>query len=87
MKIGAEISKYMTSTFTLWMKSLVMQGNGCTAFDANGQVVYRIDNYDDNKHGADKHASVGVGQQRKQQVVRNCKNGKLEASEIFFICN
>lgn len=43
---------YMTSkreAFTIWMKSLVMQGNGCTAFDENGEIVYRIDNYD-NKH-------------------------------------
>lgn len=43
---------YMTSKreiFTIWMKSLVMQGNGCTAFDENGEIVYRIDNYD-NKH-------------------------------------
>ncbi|XP_062119557.1 protein LURP-one-related 4-like [Humulus lupulus] len=31
---------------TVWMKSLVMQGNGCTAYNENGQVVYRIDNYD-----------------------------------------
>lgn len=45
-------NEYMTSkreTFTIWMKSLVMKGNGCTAFDENGEVVYRIDNYDD-KH-------------------------------------
>ncbi|XP_050378010.1 protein LURP-one-related 11-like [Argentina anserina] len=45
-------NKYMTSkreTFTVWMKSLVMQGNGCTAFNESGEVVYRIDNYDD-KH-------------------------------------
>ncbi|KAM1024901.1 hypothetical protein ACFX15_037443 [Malus domestica] len=45
-------NEYMTSkreTFTIWMKSLVMQGNGCTAFDENGELVYRIDNYDD-KH-------------------------------------
>ncbi|XP_061988831.1 protein LURP-one-related 3-like [Rosa rugosa] len=43
---------YMTSkreTFTIWMKSLVMQGNGCTAYDENGEIVYRVDNYD-NKH-------------------------------------
>ncbi|RZC91600.1 hypothetical protein C5167_027661 [Papaver somniferum] len=32
--------------FTIWMKSLVMQGNGCTVYNSNGQVVYRIDNYD-----------------------------------------
>ncbi|XP_009600264.1 protein LURP-one-related 4-like [Nicotiana tomentosiformis] len=39
---------YMTSkreTFTLWMKSLVFQGNGCTVFDSNGRIIYRIDNY------------------------------------------
>ncbi|KAI3847895.1 hypothetical protein MKX03_026134 [Papaver bracteatum] len=36
------------------MKSLVMQGNGCTVYDSNGQVVYRIDNYD-NKHCNEVH--------------------------------
>ncbi|KAL7165336.1 hypothetical protein ACSBR2_041099 [Camellia fascicularis] len=40
---------YMTSrreTFTIWMKSLVFHGNGCTVFDSNGEIVYRIDNYE-----------------------------------------
>lgn len=39
---------YFTSkqeTFTIWMKSLVLSGNGCTVFDSNGHVVYRVDNY------------------------------------------
>ncbi|KAF2300899.1 hypothetical protein GH714_018082 [Hevea brasiliensis] len=27
------------------MKSLVLSGNGCTVFDSNGHVVYRVDNY------------------------------------------
>ncbi|XP_059643251.1 protein LURP-one-related 4-like [Cornus florida] len=39
---------YMTSrreTFTIWMKSLVFHGSGCTVFDSNGEIVYRIDNY------------------------------------------
>lgn len=43
---------YMTSKrerFTIWMKSLVMQANGCTVYDENGEIVYRVDNYD-NKH-------------------------------------
>ncbi|KAI3891843.1 hypothetical protein MKW92_018238 [Papaver armeniacum] len=31
--------------FTIWMKSLVMHGNGCTVFDSIGEVAYRIDNY------------------------------------------
>ncbi|XP_022732845.1 protein LURP-one-related 4-like [Durio zibethinus] len=42
-------SNYVTSrreTFTIWMKSLVMQGNGCTVYNENGEIVYRIDNYD-----------------------------------------
>ncbi|KAF5937125.1 hypothetical protein HYC85_024631 [Camellia sinensis] len=42
-------SSYMTSTretFTIWMKSLVFHGNGCTVFNSNGKIVYRIDNYD-----------------------------------------
>ncbi|XP_022969857.1 protein LURP-one-related 4-like isoform X1 [Cucurbita maxima] len=34
-------------TFTVWMKSLIMQGNGLTVFNGNGQIVYRIDNYDE----------------------------------------
>ncbi|XP_074266330.1 protein LURP-one-related 11-like [Silene latifolia] len=31
--------------FTLWMKSLILGGNGCTVFDSKGKVVYRVDNY------------------------------------------
>ncbi|XP_058079487.1 protein LURP-one-related 11-like [Magnolia sinica] len=41
-------SDYMTlesEVFTIWMKSLVFNGNGCTVYDSNGQIVYRIDNY------------------------------------------
>ncbi|KAH9775566.1 LURP-one-like protein [Citrus sinensis] len=44
-----EVAEYVTSkreSFTIWMKSLVMQGNGCTVFNENGEIVYRIDNYD-----------------------------------------
>ncbi|KAK9276046.1 hypothetical protein L1049_007022 [Liquidambar formosana] len=42
-------SSYLTlkrEIFTIWMKSLVIQGNGCTVFNSNGEIVYRIDNYD-----------------------------------------
>ncbi|KAG2677324.1 hypothetical protein I3760_12G092000 [Carya illinoinensis] len=40
---------YMTSkreTFTLWMKSLVYQTNGCTVYNTTGDIVYRVDNYE-----------------------------------------
>ncbi|XP_061373771.1 protein LURP-one-related 4 [Gastrolobium bilobum] len=33
-------------TYTLWMKSLVFHSNGCTVYDSNGEIVYRVDNYD-----------------------------------------
>ena len=44
-------SSYITSkreafTIYIWMKSLVMQGNGCTVFNENGEIVYRNYNYD-----------------------------------------
>ncbi|XP_022969841.1 protein LURP-one-related 4-like [Cucurbita maxima] len=35
-----------TETFTIWMKSLIYHTNGCTVFDSNGDIVYRVDNYD-----------------------------------------
>lgn len=43
---SASSSSTKRETLTVWMKSLVMQGNGCTAYNENGQIVYRIDNYD-----------------------------------------
>ncbi|XP_065858942.1 protein LURP-one-related 4 [Euphorbia lathyris] len=33
-------------TYTVWMKSLVCHTNGCTIFDSNGNIVYRVENYD-----------------------------------------
>ncbi|CAL9750285.1 unnamed protein product [Musa acuminata subsp. burmannicoides] len=32
--------------YTLWMKSLVLSGNGCTVYDSTGGLAYRVDNYD-----------------------------------------
>ena len=31
--------------FTIWMKSLVLNGSGCTVYDSAGSIVYRVDNY------------------------------------------
>ncbi|KAF7014138.1 hypothetical protein CFC21_028159 [Triticum aestivum] len=31
--------------FTLWLKSLVLNGRGCTVYDSDGHIVYRVDNY------------------------------------------
>ncbi|KAG1365230.1 putative protein LURP-one-related 2 [Cocos nucifera] len=46
---SANDSSCLTSSkeiHTLWMKSSVLNGNGCTIYDSNGEVVYRVDNYD-----------------------------------------
>ena len=43
------LSPYLTSekeTFTIWMKSLVYHTNGCTVYNSNGQIVFRVDNYE-----------------------------------------
>ncbi|KAL1218898.1 Protein LURP-one-related 3 [Cardamine amara subsp. amara] len=32
-------------SFTIWMKSLVFHGKGCTVFDSKGNLIYRVDNY------------------------------------------
>lgn len=32
-------------TFTIWMKSLVFHGNGCTVYNSRGEVAFRVDNY------------------------------------------
>lgn len=29
----------------MWMKSLVLNGHGCTVYDSDGGIVYRVDNY------------------------------------------
>ncbi|KAI9174861.1 hypothetical protein LWI28_023814 [Acer negundo] len=34
------------ATFTIWMRSLICHTNGCTVYDSNGDIVYRVDNYD-----------------------------------------
>ncbi|XP_057796482.1 protein LURP-one-related 3-like [Salvia miltiorrhiza] len=40
-----EYTSSETEVFTVWMKSLVINGNGCTVFNSEGGVVFRVDNY------------------------------------------
>ncbi|GAA0172307.1 hypothetical protein LIER_26158 [Lithospermum erythrorhizon] len=35
--------------FTIWMKSLVFNGNGFTAFSSKGEMVFRVDNYQEKR--------------------------------------
>ncbi|XP_073053964.1 protein LURP-one-related 11-like [Primulina eburnea] len=32
-------------TYTVWMKSLIFHGNGCTIFNSKGEIAFRVDNY------------------------------------------
>ncbi|RLM60650.1 protein LURP-one-related 11-like [Panicum miliaceum] len=31
--------------YTVWMKSLVFHGHGCTTYGQDGRVAYHVDNY------------------------------------------
>jgi hypothetical protein len=33
------------AVYTVWMKSLVLGGHGCTVYGDDGRVAYRVDNY------------------------------------------
>ncbi|KAK1669482.1 hypothetical protein QYE76_057641 [Lolium multiflorum] len=33
------------AAYTVWMKSLVFNGNGCTVYTPDGAVAFRVDNY------------------------------------------
>ncbi|KAK9059285.1 hypothetical protein SSX86_021904 [Deinandra increscens subsp. villosa] len=46
---SSSTSPYISSkqeSFTIWMKSLVYNSHGCTAYNSTGEIVYRVDNYD-----------------------------------------
>ncbi|KAK8464996.1 hypothetical protein PHAVU_010G123600 [Phaseolus vulgaris] len=57
-------------TLTLWMKSLVLNGKGCTVFDSNGQIAYRVDNYNckhrDEVHLMDQNGDILFTMLKKQ---------------------
>ncbi|KAJ1286964.1 hypothetical protein BS78_03G393000 [Paspalum vaginatum] len=36
---------HSSQVYTVWMKSLVFNGNGCTVYGADGRVAFRVDNY------------------------------------------
>ncbi|KAL5551718.1 hypothetical protein UlMin_001894 [Ulmus minor] len=46
--------------FTIWMKSLVFHTNGCTIYNSKGQIVFRVDNYEE-KCSDEVHLMDGKG--------------------------
>ncbi|XP_010533681.1 PREDICTED: protein LURP-one-related 4 [Tarenaya hassleriana] len=58
-------SPYMSTqreTFTVWMKSLVYQTNGLTVYNSNGEITYRVENYErkcsSEVHVMDLHGNI-----------------------------
>ncbi|PON62834.1 LURP1-related protein domain containing protein [Parasponia andersonii] len=69
-------SPYLTSekeTFTIWMKSLVYHTNGCTVYNSNGQIVFRVDNYE-KKCSSEVHLM-----DLKGKVIYTIRKKKLQA--------
>ncbi|CAK9144676.1 unnamed protein product [Ilex paraguariensis] len=56
----ASSTSFKQEVFTIWMKSLIFGSNGCTVFDSNGQIVYRVDNYN-HKYSDEVHLMDRVG--------------------------
>lgn len=43
---SSNLANSMKEVYTIWMKSLILNSNGCTIYDSRGNLVYRVDNYD-----------------------------------------
>ncbi|KAF5774839.1 putative tubby-like protein [Helianthus annuus] len=75
-------SPYVSSKqefFTIWMKSLVYNSHGCTAYNSSGEIVYRVDNYDtkcsSQVYLMDIRGKVLFAIQRKKLPVFGCWDG------------
>ncbi|CAD6203607.1 unnamed protein product [Miscanthus lutarioriparius] len=66
------ISEQPPEVFTIWMKSLVLNGSGCTVYDSAGSIVYRVDNY-----GARRAADVCLMDVAGNVVLQILKKKKL----------
>ncbi|GJN16837.1 hypothetical protein PR202_gb03861 [Eleusine coracana subsp. coracana] len=42
---GLPLGHQRQAVYTVWMKSLVFNGNGCTVYGDDGGVAFRVDNY------------------------------------------
>lgn len=53
--VGASMS------LTVWKKSLMFSCNGFTVFDSNGNIVYRVDNYNGRRPEEEVTLMDGLG--------------------------
>ncbi|KAL9999812.1 putative tubby-like protein [Helianthus debilis subsp. tardiflorus] len=79
---------YLTSkheSFTIWMKSLIFNMHGCTVYNSKGNIVYRVDNYN-NKCGQEVYLMDVQGKilfsllQKKLRLFRCWDGYKWDAS-------
>ncbi|XP_044973249.1 protein LURP-one-related 11-like [Hordeum vulgare subsp. vulgare] len=79
-------------TYTVWMKSLVFNGNGCTVYGPDGAVAFRVDNYgcrggrevffmDRAGNALIRIRRKGFGAFRRWEVCRCAHNGGQEEEE------
>ncbi|XP_057472463.1 protein LURP-one-related 11-like isoform X1 [Actinidia eriantha] len=82
-KLTASSTSSKQEVFTLWMKSLVLNGNGCTVFDSKGEIVYRVDNYNQKcsheVHLMDLRGNVLFTILKKKSKVLRCWEGYRSA--------
>ncbi|XP_044353922.1 protein LURP-one-related 11-like [Triticum aestivum] len=78
--------------YTVWMKSLVFNGNGCTVYGLDGAVAFRVDNYgcrggrevffmDRAGNALVRIRRKGFGIFRRWEVCRCAQNGGKEEEE------
>ncbi|PIN19585.1 hypothetical protein CDL12_07727 [Handroanthus impetiginosus] len=66
-----QYSSSQREIFTVWMKSLVINGNGCTVFNSKGEVIFRVDNYQT------RHSSEVLLMNLNGEVLFSIKKKKL----------
>ncbi|XP_037418323.1 protein LURP-one-related 11-like [Triticum dicoccoides] len=84
--------------YTVWMKSLVFNGNGCAVYGPDGAVAFRVDNYgsrggrevlfmDRAGNALIRIRGKGVGMFRRWEVSRCAKDGGQdeEATQWFSV--
>ncbi|KAF7032633.1 hypothetical protein CFC21_043787 [Triticum aestivum] len=84
--------------YTVWMKSLVFNGNGCTVYSPDGAVAFRVDNYgcrggrevffmDRKGNALIRIRRKGFGMFRSWEVCRCAHNGgqEEEATQWFSV--
>ncbi|KAE8779683.1 Protein LURP-one-related 11 [Hordeum vulgare] len=80
------------TAYTVWMKSLVFNGNGCTVYGPDGAVAFRVDNYgcrggrevffmDRAGNALIRIRRKGFGVFRRWEVCRCAHNGGQEEEE------